>query len=118
MQMHKQLGKIFWITIVPAAILMSGCQKSEKRYHLTGQVVSKKNATNEVEVKHEAIPNFMPAMTMTYKVPDSDAVKGLQPGDSIEADVVVPKSGDAYWLDDVVITNGPQGPIKASLAPR
>jgi len=118
MQMQNRMGRIFWVAITAAAVLMGGCQKSGKRYHLTGQVISKKNATNEVEVKHEAIANFMPAMTMTYKVPDSDAVKGLQPGDTIEADVVVPTSGDAYWLDDVVITNGPQGPIKAALAPR
>lgn len=103
--------------VVGAAIFISGCQNA-KRYHLKGQVISKKNATNEVEVKHEAIPNFMPAMTMTYKVQDSNAVEGLQPGDAIEADVVVPKNGDPYWLDDVVITNAPQGPIKAALAPR
>src|SRR5260370_17953185 len=111
MQMQNRTGKIFWVAIAAAAILMGGCQKSGKRYHLTGQVISKKNATNEVEVKHEAIANFMPAMTMTYKVPDGDAVKGLQPGDTIEADVVVPTSGDAYCLDDVVITHRPPHPL-------
>ena len=99
-------------------MVLSGCHKSEKRYRLTGQVISKKNATNEVEVKHDAIPNFMPAMTMTYPVHDSNAVAALQPGDMIEADVVVPKNGDPYWLDDVTITNTPQGPIKAASAPR
>jgi protein SCO1/2 len=55
---------------------------------------------------------------MTYTLHDSNAVQGLQPGDMIAADVVVPKNGDPYWLDDVVITNTPQGPIKAASAPR
>ncbi len=118
MQTKNRIMWTFCCFTAAAAILLSGCQKSSKRYRLTGQVISKKTATNEVEIKHEAIPNFMPAMTMTYTVPDSNAVQALQPGDLIEADVVVPKNGDAYWLDDVVITNGPQGAIKAALAPR
>jgi protein SCO1/2 len=114
--MRNRLLLVFcWFTAT--VLFLSGCQNA-KRYRLKGDVISKKNATNEVEVKHEAIPNFMPAMTMTYKVPDSNAVAALQPGDAIEADVVVPKNGDPYWLDDVTITNTPQGPIKAALAPR
>ena len=116
--MRNRIFPFFCCALAAVAILVSGCQKSAKRYHLKGQVLSKKNVTNEVEVKHDAIPNFMPAMTMTYKVPDSNAVQGVQPGDAIEADVVVPTNGGDYWLDDVVITNGPQGPIKAALAPR
>ena len=118
MQINNRKTQLLWCVVAGAAIFISGCGKSAKRYHLSGQVISKTVATNEVEVKHDAIPNFMPAMTMTYKVPDSNAVQGLQPGDLIEADVVVPKDGSDYWLDDVVITNGPQGPIKAALAPR
>ncbi len=91
--MRNRIFPFFCCALAAVAILVSGCQKSAKRYHLKGQVLSKKNATNEVEVKHEAIPNFMPAMTMTYKVPDSNAVQGVQPGDAIEADVVVPTNG-------------------------
>ena len=114
--MRKRSLFVFFC-VAGAVVFLAGCQNA-KRYHLKGEVISKKNATNEVEVKHEAIPNFMPAMTMTYKVPDSKAVAALLPGDAIEADVVVPKNGDPYWLDEVTITNTPQGPIKAALAPR
>lgn len=114
--MRNRLLPVF-CCITAAVVFLGGCQNA-RHYRLKGEVISKKNATNEVEVKHEAIPNFMPAMTMTYKVPDSNAVAALQPGDAIEADVVVPKNGDPYWLDDVTITNTPQGPIKAALAPR
>lgn len=117
--MRSQIRSIgtFCLLLALAAIVLSGCQKSARRYHLTGQVISKKNTTNEVEVKHDAIPNFMPAMTMNYPVHDSNAVAALEPGDMIEAEVVVPQNGDPYWLDDVTITNTPQGPIKAASVP-
>jgi len=108
----------FCLLFLFAGTVLTGCHKSEKRYRLTGQVISKKNATNEVEIKHDAIPNFMPAMTMTYTLHDSNAVAALRPGDMIEADVVVPKNGEPYWLDDVTITDTPQGPIKAASAAR
>ena len=77
--------------------------KSPKRYNLRGEVLGKNPASNEVTVKHAAIPGFMPAMTMPYKVKNSGAIQELQPGDKITAIVVV--NGDDYWLENIRITD-------------
>jgi len=77
--------------------------KSPKRYNLRGEVLGKNPATNEVTVKHAAIPGFMPAMTMPFKLKTARAMEELQPGDKIAAVVVV--NGDDYWLENIRITD-------------
>jgi protein SCO1 len=97
-------------SIIAGAMLMgillaTSCGGHTKRYPLRGNVLAKNPATNEVTVKHEDIPGFMPAMTMPYKVKDPAVVQELQPGDAIAADVVIANNGNDYWLEDVRITD-------------
>jgi protein SCO1/2 len=68
-------------------------------------VLGKNTGTNEITVKHENIPGFMPAMTMPYKVKDPAVVQELQPGDAIAAEVVTANNGNDYWLEGVRITD-------------
>ena len=56
-----------------------------KQYQLKGQILSIKPEQQEVLVKHEDIPGFMPAMTMPYKVESERLLEGRQPGDLITA---------------------------------
>ena len=60
-----------------------------KQYELKGQILSLKPEAQEVLVKHEDIPGFMPAMTMPYKVKSSSLLEGKQPGDLITATLEV-----------------------------
>lgn len=61
-------------------------------------------ATGEVTLDHDAIPGFMDAMTMPYKLKDADILGELHPGDVITADVLVPQGDDAgVLLDQIVI---------------
>jgi protein SCO1/2 len=79
-----------------------------KVYKLRGKVVSSNSATGEVTVNHEAIPGFMDAMTMPYKLKGPSILSELHPGDTITADVLVPENPDADILLDhiVVIAQG------------
>jgi protein SCO1/2 len=79
-----------------------------KVYKLRGKVVSTNPATGEVTVDHEAIPGFMDAMTMPYKLKDPSILSELHPGDTITADVLVSQNPDADILLDhiVVIAQG------------
>jgi protein SCO1/2 len=78
-------------------------QSSAKHYHLIGKVVSIDKQSKMLNVDSEAIPDFMDAMTMPYKVkPDSELDK-LSPGDAITADVVV--QDDKAWLENIAVTN-------------
>jgi len=75
-----------------------------KVYHLRGKVISTNTATGEVTVDHEAIPGFMEAMTMPYKLKDPGILSELHAGDTITADVLVSQTPDAdILLDHIVV---------------
>ena len=79
-----------------------------KHYHLKGKVVSIDKQSKMLNVDSEAIPDFMNAMTMPYKVkPDSELDK-LSPGDAITADVVVQE--DKAWLENIAVINRSAAP--------
>jgi protein SCO1/2 len=60
--------------------------------------MAKDEAAGELTVKHDDIPGFMPAMTMPYKVHDRSALKEVEPGDTIDADLISVNGGKEYWL--------------------
>ncbi len=93
---------------------------SLRRFTLRG-IVQKVDAERfEVTVEHEAIPGYMPAMTMPFPVRDDpQVVQLLRPGDRLEATLVV--SGDRYWLEKIltkgfVATTTPAAPTPAASA--
>lgn len=99
-----------------AAALIAGCHSgpkpdaqsasssSFKTYSLRGKVISTNSAKGEVTVSHEAIPGFMEAMTMPYKVKDPNILGDLHPGDVITADLLVSQNADAdVLLDHIVV---------------
>ena len=82
----------------------SATDSSYKTYKLRGKVVSTNAATLEVTVNHQAIPGFMEAMTMPYKVKDPNVLSELHPGDVITADLLVSQRADAdVLLDNIVV---------------
>ncbi len=86
----------------------SGVQSSSgqtfKVFKLRGKVVAGDSARGEVTVNHEAIPGFMEAMTMPYKLKDPSILGELHPGDVITADVLVSPDPNAdYLLDHIVV---------------
>ena len=102
--------------VVIALVCLAGCRSGAgpagqnsaapafKVYKLRGKVVSTNPATGEVTVNHEAIPGFMEAMTMPYKLKDPGILGELHPGDTITADVLVSQNPDAdILLDHIVV---------------
>jgi protein SCO1/2 len=106
-----------------ALIVLSGCHSGQKPssqpttssnhpigeferkiYKMRGKVVSTDAAKGEVTMNHEAIPGFMEAMTMPYKLMDASIISELHPGDVITADVVVMLNPDGdVLLDHIVV---------------
>jgi len=99
-----------------ALLVLAGCHSGQKPpspssanqnykvYHLRGKVVSTDPARGEVTLDHGAIPGFMEAMTMPYKLKDPGILSELHPGDVITADVLVSPDPDAdYLLDHIVV---------------
>jgi protein SCO1/2 len=101
-----------------ALVMLDGCRSAQqasppaqtvaspnfKVYKLRGKVVSTDPATGEVTLNHGAIPGFMEAMTMPYKLKDPHILGELHPGDTITADILVSPDPNAdYLLDHIVV---------------
>ena len=86
----------------------SSAAENFKVYKLRGKVVSTDPATGEATLNHDAIPGFMGAMTMPYKLKDANILPELHPGDVITADLLVSQDPNADVLLDhiVVIAQG------------
>ncbi len=54
-----------------------------RTYPLRGQVVRVDRQTGTVAIRHEAIPGFMPAMTMPFDLTGQELLEDLQPGDKV-----------------------------------
>src|SRR5688572_21436046 len=80
---------IIALTAALAGLAACGREPEERTYQLTGQILVVKPETNEVLVKHDDIPGFMPAMTMPYTVNDVAIIKDRAAGDLIKATLVV-----------------------------
>jgi protein SCO1/2 len=102
------------VSALLAVVALAGCHSGQnsqhnsvpqfKVYKLRGKVVSTDAAKGEVTLNHEAIPGFMEAMTMPYKLKDASILSELHPGDVITADVLVSQDPDAdILLDHIVV---------------
>ncbi|MBT9329927.1 SCO family protein [Acidipila sp. 4G-K13] len=75
-----------------------------KQYHVRGIVVSTDPSTGEVMLDTDAIPGFMEAMTMPYKLRQPDVLSELHPGDTLTATLLVPSdpaSNQEALLDEI-----------------
>ncbi len=88
-----------------AATTAAPTPPAERRFTLTGQVVSVDAKRKVLLVRHNEIAGYMPAMTMEFAVSAGDAASA-RPGELIRAQLVVDRSGSAsleqIWPDDKV----------------
>lgn len=91
------------ILLTLISIHLASCQNAGQKYVLTGRVITKQGATQQLVIDNDDIPGFMPAMTMPYAVKDADGFARVQPADIIRADVIVEPQGKV-WLEHLVVT--------------
>lgn len=91
-----------------------GCKQSTETlksgtetYSLKGVIVAVDNSKGEITLQHDAVPGFMPAMTMPYKLMYGNITSELHPGDVIRARLQVQKTADGDYrnaqLDEVAV---------------
>jgi protein SCO1/2 len=78
------------------AVACSPAAREAQQYELRGQILAIKPEDGEVLIKHEDIKNFMPAMTMPYKVRDKAILQGKVRGDLVTATLNV--ASTEAWL--------------------
>jgi protein SCO1/2 len=96
--------------------LLAGCHQTKsaapaatatgpvKKYAIRGKVIS--TSGSSVMLDHEAIPGFMGAMTMSYKLKDPSIIGELHPGDRITATLLVTSDADDFktiLMDEIVV---------------
>lgn len=68
-------------------------------YTVKGVVQSVQPGRRQVEIRHEEVPGFMPAMTMPFDVKDTNELAGLEPGQAVTFRLTV---GDTEaWIDQI-----------------
>lgn len=116
--MYRKSAVLF-ACLLTISIAFTGCRQSpssqssssteamtEKTFPVRGKVIST-DATH-VMLAHEAIPGFMEAMTMPYKLKDPSIVSELHPGDTITAVIHVKQDEGGYHdavLDNIVVVS-------------
>ena len=112
------MRKRLLIAVLASAAAWTACVNSqpeeERRYDFKGNVVSVDAEHGMVTVDHDAIGDFMGAMTMPFPVKDEWAFKYLEPGNRLTAEFVV--RGNEYWLEKLVISEAP-APLDAASVP-
>jgi protein SCO1/2 len=97
------------LLLLPAGCRQGSSSKTptvnqEKTFSVRGKVIST-DATH-VTLDHDAVPGFMEAMTMPYKLKDPSVVSELHPGDRITARIVVQQDAAGFRdpeLDNIVV---------------
>ncbi len=109
---------VLWAAATLALVGAAGCSRSgggapaksadasdkqEKRYPLTGEVVSVDVARRSLRVHHDEIKGLMPGMVMDFSVSASDAA-AAKPGQRIRGELIPNDKGDwrleHIWPDD------------------
>ena len=91
--MHR--STLALLTALAAVGCTSPREPETRTYQLQGQVLAVRAESSEILVKHEDIKDFMPAMTMPYRVKDAALLKDRAPGDLITATLQV--APDLAW---------------------
>lgn len=115
---HGGMGefrKMPWAALLLAAcVMITGCKHSTEEFKvgtqtfaIKGTIMAINAERGEVTLQHDAIPGFMPAMTMPYKLTYGNSISELHPGDVIGARLLVQKTADGDYrgaqLDELAV---------------
>ena len=93
-------------------LLAAGCSRSRETelvtFPLRGEVVRIDTAKLTLTVAHQAIPNYMNAMTMPFKVRERGVLRPLAVGDSIQATLAVSRTES--WIEGISVVGKGETP--------
>ena len=103
------LVSLCWFTVLgcrnaTSPTTATSSTKPIMRFPVRGKVVAVQGSS--VTLDHEAVPGFMGAMTMPYKLKDPAVASELHPGDRVTATILVHKDADGFTdpiLDEIVV---------------
>lgn len=87
----------------------SGASTNLQTFEVTGVVQQVHFSRKEVEIKHQAVPGYMPAMTMPFDVKDTNELSGLAPGQPVQFRLLV--TDTEGWIDHIRKVGAPTNNI-------
>jgi protein SCO1/2 len=94
----------------PKTIAPTASANLPRTFSAQGTVVDLPEGGTNVVIRHEAIPGFMPNMTMEFTVHDLRALNGVRIGDQITFQVKA--NQEESWIEDIKIGKGePAEPV-------
>jgi protein SCO1/2 len=112
------MRSMFRVTAIAALIvglLTAGCEKSQhdgasnstsavqhtnlQTFQVKGVVMEVKPGEKSVVIRHEEVPNYMPAMTMPFDVKDTNVLNGIGAGDPVSFRLLV--TDTEGWIDQI-----------------
>ncbi len=96
-----------WLATLGLLFVLAACKTQpalpQQRFDLRGKVVAVNKSEGTVTLANEAIPGYMAAMTMDYRLKDQWAFGVLKQGQTVTATLVV--AGDKAWLEGIVVSD-------------
>ena len=77
------------LLVVNSSLISVGAAQQSSQYSVSGMVLRVDRARNSFTASIQAIPGYMPAMTMPFEVPQTKDLDGLVPGAAVEFTLVV-----------------------------
>jgi protein SCO1 len=100
---HQVVLLLFGLASVPSTHISSWAAEPapaiNQVYTVRGIVREIAPDRTKATIRHETIPNYMPAMTMPFNVRDTNELSGISPGDTITFRLTV--TDDTHWIDNV-----------------
>ncbi len=97
--------------VIPASA-QAHLADAQRVFQVKGVVISLKPRQKIIEIKHEAIPNYMLGMTMPFDVKDTNELAGLAPGDTVVFRLTV--TATTGWVDQIHKLIAVTDPLPAS----
>src|SRR6516162_4114560 len=73
--------------------------KTNQVFEVKGVIKELKPDGKTVEIRHEAITNYMPAMVMSFEAKEPKELVGLKAGDEVKFRMTVTE--DDFWIDQI-----------------
>jgi protein SCO1/2 len=91
--------------------------REEKHFHVRGEVRGVDVQAKTIRIRHEEIPDYMPAMIMPFSVRDASLLKGLSAGDEIGFVLAVTKEDS--WITQIqrLSESGPTAESRSDIQP-
>ena len=92
----------------------AGPQTNRQIFQVKGVVIEVKPLEKSIKIKHEEVPDYMPAMTMPFEVKDTNELTGIEAGDPVSFRLLV--TDTEGWIDHIRKT-GPKTNLPPTTGP-